>query len=250
MGITLYTNNTESSISEPDGYSPGFDTTSLRRAEIFTYTGIGNNLMPGEDLPITVGSPSFIDGTPFVSFSNNASVAHLNLGIPDSGAQTWFALFDPNNDASQRIVMGSYTGTSVTNHPGTSILISETGSLQLSAGYYDPSTNAYGTGFATMPAFHKDKPMLLCMVLDGKNTALKDLTNNVSTGVTFSGTRERSPAIIRAGKGGASLWGAAAATSRFGAYLVFDRVLSEEEQATVHAYLLRCVQAKFPSVTF
>ena len=53
MGITLYTNNTESSISEPDGYSPGFDTTSLRRAEIFTYTGIGNNLMPGEDLPIT-----------------------------------------------------------------------------------------------------------------------------------------------------------------------------------------------------
>ncbi|MFP8401674.1 hypothetical protein [Raoultella ornithinolytica] len=250
MGITLYTSNAVSSISEADGYSPGFDTTALRRAEIFTYTGIGQNLMPGEALPTVMGSPSVIDGTPFVSFSNNASVAHLNLGITDSNAQTWFALFDPNNDASQRIVMGSYTGTSATNHPGTSILISETGSLQLSAGYYDPSTNAYGTGFATMPAFHKDKPMLLCMVLDGKNTALKDLTNNVSTGVTFSGTRERSPAIIRVGKGGASLWGAAAATSRFGAYLVFDRVLSEAEQAVVYSYLRRCLQAKYPELIF
>ncbi|HIE9527094.1 TPA: hypothetical protein ACXRYU_002868 [Klebsiella variicola subsp. variicola] len=250
MGITLYTSNAVSNISEADGYSPGFDTTALRRAEIFTYTGIGQNLMPGEALPTVVGAPSVIDGTPFVSLSNNASVAHLNLGIQDSNAQTWFALFDPNNDASQRIVMGSYTGTSATNHPGTSILISETGSLQLSAGYYDPSTNAYGTGFATMPVFHKDKPMLLCMVLDGKNTALKDLTNNVSKGVTFSGTRERSPAIIRVGKGGASLWGAAAATSRFGAYLVFDRVLSEAEQAVVYSYLRRCLQAKYPELIF
>lgn len=57
MGITLYTNNAFSSISDPDSYSPGFDTTLLRRAEIFTYTGIGSNLMPGEGLPSVAGTP-------------------------------------------------------------------------------------------------------------------------------------------------------------------------------------------------
>ncbi|TCW07753.1 hypothetical protein EDF73_11283 [Raoultella sp. BIGb0138] len=250
MGITLYTNNTESSISEPDGYSPGFDTTSLRRAEIFTYTGIGNNLMPGEDLLITVGSPSFIDGTPFVSFSNNASVAHLNLGIPDSGAQTWFALFDPNNDASQRIVMGSYTGTSANNHPGVSILIEASGVMRLSQGYHNTSTDIYGVAYGDVSTFHKEKPMLLSLVLDGGKSTLTDRTNNIVTGTMLTGPLERAPANIRVGKGGVGLWGSTTATSRIGAYLVFDRVLSEEEQATVHAYLLRCVQAKFPSVTF
>ncbi|WP_228715244.1 hypothetical protein [Klebsiella pneumoniae] len=250
MGITLYTNNPESSISEPDGYSPGFDTTALRRAEIFTYTGIGNNLMPGEDLPITVGSPSFIDGTPFVSFSNNASVAHLSLGIPDTDAQTWFTLFDPNNDSSQRIVMGSYKGLSAVNHPGTNILINETGKLQLSQGFLDTTTNAYSVAFMDMPTFHKEKPMLLTMVLDGQKSTLRDRTNNLEASITLASTRERAPANLFLGKGGASLWGSSTATSRFGSYLVFDRVLSEEEQTTVHAYLLRCIQAKFPSVTF
>lgn len=90
MGITLFTNNAFSSVSDPDEYSPGFDVTSLRRAEIFTYTGIGKNLMPGEGGPTVVGTPTFITDSPFVQLSNNANVAHLSLGINDAPKQTWF----------------------------------------------------------------------------------------------------------------------------------------------------------------
>lgn len=92
--------------------------------------------------------------------------------------------------------------------------------------------------------------MLLTMVLDGQKSTLRDRTNNLEASITLASTRERAPANLFLGKGGASLWGSSTATSRFGSYLVFDRVLSEEEQTTVHAYLLRCIQAKFPSVTF
>lgn len=81
MGITLFTNNAFSSVSDPDEYSPGFEVTSLRRAEIFTYTGIGKNLMPGEGGPTVVGTPTFITDSPFVQLSNNANVAHLSLGM-------------------------------------------------------------------------------------------------------------------------------------------------------------------------
>lgn len=250
MGITLYTNNPESIISEPDGYSPGFDTRSLRRAEIFTYTGIGNNLMPGEDLPITVGSPSFIDGTPFVSFSNNASVAHLNLGIPDSGSQTWFVLLNPNNNASQRIVMGSFAGMSANEPPGVSIVIEASGMLRLIQGYHDTSNDTYGVTYGASSTFHKEKPMLLSLVLDGSKSTLTDRTNSIVSGAMLDSHLERAPANIRVGKGNAGVWGSTTATSQIGAYLVFDRVLSEEEQSTVHDYLLRCVQAKFPSVVF
>lgn len=250
MGITLYTNNTESSISEPDGYSPGFDTTSLRRAEIFTYTGIGQNLMPGEALPTVVGAPSVIDGTPFVSFSNNASVANLNLGIPDSGAQTWFVFFDPNSDPAQRLIMSSYAGTSGSTLPGAGIMISASGTLQLGLGYHDTSTGTYSVSFATLAGFDFSKAALLCVTLNGNTGTLTNLTTGSSISVTLSAGRERAPNTLRVGKGAVSLWGIATATSRIGAYLVFDRVLSEEEQTTVHAYVLRCVQAKFPSVTF
>ena len=250
MGITLFTDNALSNISEADDYTPGFDTTALRRAEIFTYTGIGKNLMPGQSQPTVVGAPLVIDGTPFVSFSNNASVAHLSLGIPDTDAQTWFVLLDPNNDSSQRIVMGSYKGLSAVNHPGTNILINEKGRLQLSQGFLDTTTNAYSVAFMDIPTFHKEKPMLLTMVLDGKKSTLRDRTNNLEASITLASTRERAPANLFLGKGGASLWGAAAATSRFGAYLVFDRVLSEAEQAVVYSYLRRCLQAKYPELIF
>ncbi|CAH5702108.1 Uncharacterised protein [Klebsiella pneumoniae] len=250
MGITLFTNNAFSSVSDPDEYSPGFDVTSLRRAEIFTYTGIGKNLMPGEGGPTVVGTPTFITDSPFVQFSNNANVAHLNLGINDAAQQTWFLLFDPNNDSTQRIIAGSFSGTAASTPPGVSVIVDESGALAVMQGVYYSDSGAYGTARATLSAFDKTKPMLICLTLNGKNTRLTDMTNNIAAAITLAENRERAPARLRIGKGGVTYWGSTSATSRIGAYMVFDRVLSDAEKGSVRDYLLRCIQAKYPSLIF
>ncbi|MDZ6239461.1 Uncharacterised protein [Klebsiella pneumoniae] len=249
MGITLFTNNAFSSVSDPDEYSPGFDVTSLRRAEIFTYTGIGKNLMPGEGGPTVVGSPTFITDSPFVEFSNNANVAHLNLGIKDTDQQTWFLLFDPNNDSTQRMIAGSFSGITASAPPGVSVIVDESGALSFTQGVHYTDTDTYGTMRAILSLFNKTKPMLLCFTLDGQTTRLTDMTNNVSASLTLAESRGRAPATIRVGKGGAT-WGSQSAVSRIGAYMVFDRVLSDAEKSTVHDYLLSCIQAKFPTIIF
>lgn len=250
MGITLFTNNAFSSVSDPDEYSPGFDVTSLRRAEIFTYTGIGKNLMPGEGGPTVVGTPTFITDSPFVQLSNNANVAHLSLGINDAPKQTWFLLFDPNNDSTQRIIAGSFSGTAAVTPPGVSVIVDEAGALAAMQGIHYTDNDTYGTARATLSAFNKTKPMLLCLTLDGQTTRLTDMTNNVAASLTLATGRERAPAPLRIGKGGVTYWGSTSATSRLGAYMVFDRVLSDAEKITVHDYLLRCIQAKYPSLIF
>ncbi|MDN3998802.1 hypothetical protein QX222_24325 [Klebsiella pneumoniae] len=250
MGITLFTNNAFSSVSDPDEYSPGFDVTSLRRAEIFTYTGIGKNLMPGEGGPTVVGSPTFIPDSPFVQFSNNANEAHLDLGINDTDQQTWFLLLDPNNDSTQRIIAGSFSGAAASTPPGASVIVDESGALAVMQGVYYSDSGAYGSARVTLGSFDKTKPMLICLTFNGKNTRLTDMTNNVSAAITLAENRERAPARIRIGKGGATYWGSTSATSRIGAYMVFDRVLSDAEKGSVRDYLLRCIQAKYPSLIF
>ena len=62
--------------------------------------------------------PTAAADSPFVQFSNNANVAHLSLGINDSAQQTWFLLFDPNNDSTQRIIAGSFSGTAAVTRLG------------------------------------------------------------------------------------------------------------------------------------
>ncbi|MDG0022426.1 hypothetical protein L3496_25270 [Klebsiella pneumoniae] len=249
-GITWFSKNAFSVISDADSYVPGFDTTSLERIELFTYKGVGQNLMPDAELPTVVGTPTEISGTPFYSFSNNANVAHLNLGIQDSAAQTWFVLFDPNSDPTQRLVMSSYAGTSVSTLPGAGIMISASGALQLGLGYHDTSTDAYSVSFATLTGFDFTKPALLCVTLDGKTGTITNLTSGNSASVTLSASRERVPNTIRVGKGAVNLWGSVTATSRIAAYAVFNRVLSVDEKALVKSYFLECIQEKFPLISF
>ncbi|HCQ7538378.1 TPA: hypothetical protein OL803_003946 [Klebsiella pneumoniae] len=206
--------------------------------------------MPGEGGPTVVGTPTFITDSPFVQFSNNANVAHLNLGIKDTDQQTWFLLFDPNNDSTQRIIAGSFSGTGASTPPGTSVIVDESGALAVMQGVYYSDSGAYGAVRATLSAFNKTKPMLICLTLNGKNTRLTDMTNNITAAITLAAGRERAPAPLRIGKGGVTYWGSTSATSRLGAYMVFDRVLSDAEKSTVHDYLLSCIQAKFPTIIF
>ncbi|HBV4543946.1 TPA: hypothetical protein MDY69_005715, partial [Klebsiella pneumoniae] len=182
--------------------------------------------------------------------SNNANVAHLNLGINDAAQQTWFLLFDPNNDSTQRIIAGSFSGTAASTPPGVSVIVDESGALAVMQGVHYTDTDTYGTARATLSAFNKTKPMLICLTLDGQTTRLTDMTNNVSASLTLAAGRERAPTTIRIGKGGVTYWGSTSATSRIGAYMVFDRVLSDAEKITVHDYLLSCMQAKFPTIIF
>ncbi|MBA1167891.1 hypothetical protein CPH98_24515, partial [Klebsiella pneumoniae subsp. pneumoniae] len=106
------------------------------------------------------------------------------------------------------------------------------------------------TARATLSAFNKTKPMLICLTLNGKNTRLTDMTNNITAAITLATGRERAPAPLRIGKGGVTYWGSTSANSRLGAYMVFDRVLSDAEKGSVRDYLLRCIQAKYPSLIF
>nr|EKW6232441.1 hypothetical protein [Klebsiella pneumoniae] len=206
--------------------------------------------MPGEGGPTVVGTPTFIADSPFVQFSNNANEAHLDLGINDTDQQTWFLLLDPNNDSAQRIIAGSFSGTGASKPPGVSVIVDESGALAVMQGVYYSDSGAYGTARATLSAFNKTKPMLICLTLDGQTTRLTDMTNNVSASLTLAAGRERAPTTIRIGKGGVTYWGSTSATSRIGAYMVFDRVLSDAEKITVHDYLLSCMQAKFPTIIF
>ncbi|HBV5115560.1 TPA: hypothetical protein NBN18_001159 [Klebsiella pneumoniae] len=206
--------------------------------------------MPGEGGPTVVGDPTFVTDTPFVQFSNNANVAHLNLGIKDTDQQTWFLLFDPNNDSTQRIIAGSFSGLSASTPPGVSVIVDELGALAFIQGTRSTVDNTYGTTRATLSAFNKTKPMLLCLTLDGQTTRLTDMTNNISAATTLVETRARTPSTIRVGKGGTTYWGSQSAVSRIGAYMVFDRVLSDAEKGSVRDYLLRCIQAKYPSLIF
>ncbi|MHA8681200.1 hypothetical protein ACYA9R_28260, partial [Klebsiella pneumoniae] len=173
-----------------------------------------------------------------------------DLGIKDTDQQTWFLLFDPNNDSTQRIIAGSFSGLSASTPPGVSVIVDELGALAFIQGTRSTVDNTYGTTRATLSAFNKTKPMLLCLTLDGQTTRLTDMTNNISAATTLVETRARTPSTIRVGKGGVTYWGSASATSRLGAYMVFDRVLSDAEKITVHDYLLRCIQAKYPSLIF
>ena len=246
MGITLYTNNAFSSISDADSYSPGFDVTGLQRAEIFTYTGVGQNLMPGADLPTVVGTPVEISDSPYIQFSNNAAEANLNLNIPDAALQTLFVLFDPNNSTLQRLVMSSYAGVSAATLPGAGIMINASGALQFGLGYHDTSADTYSVSFATLTGFDFTKPALLCATLNGTTATLEDLTHGLSASVTLSTGRVRAYNTLRVGKGNANLWGSATATSRIAAYFVFNRILANDEKAQVRNYLQKCIQAKFP----
>ncbi|MCV6907360.1 hypothetical protein K3H71_27230 [Klebsiella pneumoniae] len=206
--------------------------------------------MPGEGGPVVVGAPTFIADSPFVQFSNYENEAHLDLGINDTDQQTWFLLLDPNNDSTRRIIAGSFSGVSASTPPGVSVIVDESGELSFIQGTRSTVDNTYGTTRATLSAFNKTKPMLLCLTLDGKTTRLTDMTNNISAATTLVETRDRAPARLRIGKGGVKYWGSDTAKSRLGAYMIFDRVLSDAEKSTVHDYLLSCIQAKFPTIIF
>lgn len=246
MGISLFTNNAFSSISDPDSYSPGFDTSNLLRAEIFTYSGIGQNLMPGADLPTVVGTPTEISGSPYVQFSNNAAVANLNLGVQDADAQTWFVLFDPNSETSQRLIMSSYGGTGATTLPGAGIMINASGAMQLGIGYHNTDADTYSVQMTTLTGFDFSKKALLCVTLNGTTATLEDVTHGLSASLTLSAGRTRAYNTIRVGKGATNLWGSATATNRIAAYFLFNRILASDEKSQVRNYLQTCIQAKFP----
>ena len=61
-------------------------------------------------------------------------------------------------------------------------------------GVHYTDTDTYGTARATLSAFTKTKPMLICLTLDGQTTGLTDMTNNVSASLTLATGRERAPA--------------------------------------------------------
>ncbi|PQH17171.1 hypothetical protein C5T95_29940 [Raoultella ornithinolytica] len=246
MGATIFTNNAFSSISDPDNYSPGFDVTGLQRSELFTYTGIGINLMPGVGESSVVGTPVLNESSPYATFYNNASQGYINTGVTGGNTQTWFLLFDPAGNTSQRLVMSSYAGSSSSALPGEGIMVNESGALQFGLGYHNTSSGAYAVTFVTLDDFNFSTKSLLCVTLNGTTATIQDLSHGLTASVTLSSGRERAPNGIRVGKGAVSLWGSNAATSKIAAYLIFNRILASDEKEQVRNYLQKCIQAKFP----
>lgn len=252
MGLTLFTNNAFSTISDPDSFTPGFDTSGLKRMEIFTYSGIGGNLMPGEPVSVAISNPQIVSGTPYAEFTNYGNlVPHVRLGMPDAAVQTWLVLFDPNNSAANRMIMSSYAGSNATDRPGASITIDAQGRLVMLVGRLTTDTGVYGVQFVTLPAFDVTKPVLVAITLDNKVCTIKNLTNGLATVYTLTATQERAfgPEIY-VGKCPFNAYGDSSAKSRVAAYMVFNRILSDSELAEVKSYLLKCIQAKFPAITF
>lgn len=246
MSLVFYSDNAFSQISDADGYEPPFDTTGLMRAEIFALTGIGGNLMPDQADSVVVGSPSMVEGTPFASFSNNASVANLDLGMPDSDAQTWILVWNKAGSSLQRLIMSSY-GSPV----GASLMIDETAKLKYGSGYKTISTGVNSTKLATLSDPIPEGASFLSLVINGKTTTAKNHTNGDINTFTLTSDQQFTPgSSIHVGKGAASLWGNAAATNQIAAYMVFNRVLSDSEIQTIRQYLLDNIQDVYPGVTF
>ena len=253
MGMVMKTNNPNSFISDAQRYVPGWDTTGLRRAEMFAFQpAIGGNLMPGENSSVAIASPALIAGTPWAELTSYGSdVPHLRLGIPDSSVMTWLCLFDPANSTFQRLVMSSYAGTSAANRPGVSIVVDATGKLGMYVGRLNPATGAYSTQWIDLPQFVSGKPMLLAVTLDNKTCTIKDLTNGISNTKTLTDEYERSfGSEIYVGKGVVSSWGNVSGKNRIASYMVFERLLSDDELAEIRSYLLRCFRLKYPDMTF
>lgn len=74
------------------------------------------------------------------------------------------------------------------------MIVDEAGALAAMQGIHYTDNDTYGTARATLSAFNKTKPMLLCLTLDGQTTRLTDMTNNVSASLTLATGRERASA--------------------------------------------------------
>lgn len=251
MGITLFTDNAASVISDADEFYPGWDTTDLQRMEIFSYSGIGGNMMPGEEKSVAVADPQFVSG-PWVEFTNYGSdVPHLQLGMTDTSLQTWLVLVDPNNSNLNRMIMSSYKGSNSTDHPGLSIAIDANGRLVLLVGRYNTTSGVYGAQFVPLSQFDYTKPFLVAITCNDRTYTIKNLTSGLSNSYTLLASEERSygPEIYL-GKPPYSWYGDQNGKTRIAAYAVFNRVLSDTELGDFRAYLLKCIQAKYPSVIF
>ncbi|HBR0979215.1 TPA: hypothetical protein L9K74_000007 [Klebsiella pneumoniae] len=252
MGMTLFTKNPNSSISDPDFFVPGWDTTGLERMEIFKYGTVGGgNLAVGKPKSTPIADPQMVEGTPFAEMTARGGlVPHVRLGMPDAAIQTWLLLFDPNNSGLNRLVMSSYAGTTEANPPGISICVDTDGSMVLFVGFKNTSDGTYSTTVARL-ALDLTKPSLIAVTLNGTTATLKNLTTALSATVTLLAGRERAPGPeIYVGKGPATSYGVAGALNRIAAYAVFSRVLSDAELATIRQYLLTSIQAKFPGISF
>ena len=62
-------------------------------------------------------------------------MAHLNTGINDA-ANKLVLLFDPNNDSTQRIIAGSFSGTAASTPHGVSVIVDEAGALAAMQGIH------------------------------------------------------------------------------------------------------------------
>lgn len=246
MSLVFYSDNAFSQISDPDEYVPPFDTTGLMRAEIFALTGIGSNLMPGQPDSVVIGSPSMVPGTPYASFANNAGIANLDLGMPESDQQTWLLVWNPAGSSLQRLIMSSYGSSG-----GSSLLFDEFGKLAAAISYKTISTGATAVKYGVLSQALPAGVSFLSLVMNGKTFTTKNHTYNNAATVTLTSDQQLNPGVsIHVGKGATSLWGQAAATNQIAAYMVFNRVLSDSEIETIRQYLLSNIQGVYPDVTF
>lgn len=246
MSLVFYSDNAFSQISDADEYVPPFDTTGLMRGEIFALTGIGGNLMPDQDKSVVIGSPSMVPGTPYASFSNNASIANLDLRMPDSDQQTWILVWNPAGSSLQRLIMSAYAGAS-----GSSILFDEFGKLAAAINYKTISTGAVSTKYGVLSQSLPPGVSFLSLVINGKTAIVKNHTYNNAATVTLTSDQQLNPGVsIHVGKGATPLWGQAAATNEIAAYMVFNRVLSDSEIKTIRQYLLSNIQDVYPDIVF
>ena len=246
MSLVFYSDNAFSQISEADGYEPPFDTTGLMRAEIFALTGIGGNLVPDQPDSVVIGSPSMVPGTPYASFSNNASIANLDLRMPDSDQQTWLLVWNPAGSSLNRMIMSSYNAGS-----GSSFMVDDQGRLTVAINLKIISTGAPSAKFGTISQTIPTGVSFLSLALNGKTATAKNHTYNNAATVTLTSDQEFRPGVsIHVGKGDTSLWGQAAATNQIAAYMVFNRVLSDSEIKTIRQYLLSNIQDVYPDIVF
>lgn len=240
MGITIYSDNAFSSISDPDEFIPGWDTTGLLYANIYSVGSLTDNFVPGGVKPTVSGVLNVSGG--YLGAGNN--VNYLDTGITDTDNMTLVVVSRRNSLADNRAVISNYNGA---GDPGKSLMYSASNAQLFlakadSAGTVTASsiTSAIGIQTATM--------------LVGRFTAATGAQlNNITEGKTglFSlpsgSTMVKSTAMrtLRIG-GSPTLYGVSGASVDIAAALVFSRVLTDSEISTIRAWLQKAI----PTLTF
>ncbi len=247
--LVLHTDNAFTDIAEYDSFSPSWNTSGLVAGELLMFAPPGSPLDPKNIKPTVTGEIKPVPNGPFFEFSSGNNDGYIDTKVVSPPELTVMILIDPNNNLTQRLFFSSYAGGA---DAGVSIAYDAATSL---FGVFTGYKNAAGTPatqWISLAGVSKNKPVLLVGKWSAANnsTTFISMTDGlrVGAGMTAGNTHYRGTKTNLVGRG-VSGWGPAT-KSKIGGYLMFDRIVPDEELEMIRDWMLKNIRSVYPDTTF